>query len=261
MGVSFVLSRLLVGFEFFLGVALSLNRWNRLIDAVVLFVLSSFSVFLIYLVAVGDEGNCHCFGEVVDFSPTESLIKNALLLVFLFFSSRSVPFGWRYANLLIPALLLFSLAAPFVVDRPENMMEDKRVSYDGERLSVFLEKGEVPAGLRRGKKILCFYSTSCSHCRIAARKMDIIMDKYGIPDSLSFWGIYDPKGKMEEFISESGIRRQKSVFLDSEIFAITEGRLPLILLMEDGGVVEMMSNQTLSEEKVSSFVRDKSLSR
>ena len=151
-------------------------------------------------------------------------------------------------------LFLLSLAMPFFVNLPEFLMEEKAISYDKETLTEFLNQENIPVDLKKGKRIVCFYSTVCSHCRIAAKKMDIMAEKISIPDSVFFWGVYDSKGKLDEFLSSKNIKEHDYVLLDSKIFSITHGRLPLILLMRDGHVEEMMSNQTLTEDKVFSFM-------
>ncbi|MCK9156593.1 MAG: DoxX family protein [Paludibacteraceae bacterium] len=254
MNASMILSRLLVGFEVFLGIALIINRWNRIVNLLTITTLSVFTVFLFYLVIIGDEANCHCFGDIVNFSPVESIVKNIVLFVLFYFARQSEPFHWSHASLVIPMLFLLSLAMPFFVNLPEFWMEEKTVSYDNESLTEFLNQENIPVDLKKGKRIVCFYSTVCSHCRIAAKKMDIMAEKISIPDSVFFWGVYDSKGKLDEFLSSKNIKEHDYVLLDSKIFSITHGRLPLILLMRDGHVEEMMSNQTLTEEKVFSFM-------
>jgi len=78
-----VLVRILIGFEFALGVLLILPYSLKIIviPASVFFLI----VFTGYLAYTGfilkDIQNCGCFGEIIKMSPIESIIKNLILLL------------------------------------------------------------------------------------------------------------------------------------------------------------------------------------
>ena len=46
-------------------------------------VLILFTLFLIYTAIFRNDTNCHCFGELVELSPVESIIKNVIAMILL----------------------------------------------------------------------------------------------------------------------------------------------------------------------------------
>ena len=80
-----IIVRVLIGFEFALGVLLILpySLKRIVIPSSILFLI----IFTGYLVYTGfilkDTQNCGCFGEIIKMSPLESIIKNIVLILFL----------------------------------------------------------------------------------------------------------------------------------------------------------------------------------
>ena len=84
-------ARLVIAAESLIGFAFILNYRHKLLCRITAVVLAVFSCFLLYLVFVGNEENCHCFGEVIDMRPEESLSKNVGLAILL-------AVVWRYSG-------------------------------------------------------------------------------------------------------------------------------------------------------------------
>ncbi|MBR3914599.1 MAG: DoxX family protein [Bacteroidales bacterium] len=79
---SFV-SRIIIAGEFILGLFLILKvnykfTWNATMTVLILFTL-----FLIYVAISRNDTNCHCFGQLVELSPVESIIKNVIAMILL----------------------------------------------------------------------------------------------------------------------------------------------------------------------------------
>ena len=71
--LSTFLARIIVTFEFVLGVCLVCNWCHTLMKWTTLVALLSFSSFLLWRIFVNDTTNCHCFGDIVDLNPKESM--------------------------------------------------------------------------------------------------------------------------------------------------------------------------------------------
>ena len=82
-------SRIIIAAEFALGLLLILNRNCKFIRRVTLIVLASFTLFLIYAAISRHDSNCHCFGELVELSPLESIIKNLVMMALLVIGQRT----------------------------------------------------------------------------------------------------------------------------------------------------------------------------
>lgn len=111
MTTSFFLSRIVIGLELVLGVALISNRHHRFTMLMTLLYLLCFIVFLTYAHLIGRSDSCHCFGELLPFDPVQSIVKNAVLVLVLLFSFKYTPAEWspRWWLVIIVYLLLAAL--------------------------------------------------------------------------------------------------------------------------------------------------------
>ena len=81
-----LVARLVIIGELILGLGLVSGWWHNFVNSVTALLLVGFSGFLIWRMAVGDEGSCHCFGNLVEMNPTQSLVKNVVALAALAFA-------------------------------------------------------------------------------------------------------------------------------------------------------------------------------
>ncbi len=79
---SFV-SRIIIAGEFILGLFLILKINYKFIRNATMTVLILFTLFLIYTAIFRNDTNCHCFGQLVELSPVESIIKNVIAMILL----------------------------------------------------------------------------------------------------------------------------------------------------------------------------------
>ena len=260
MGLSFVLARVVIAFELFLGVWMVSNLHARLSAAVGIFTLAGFSLFLVWLMLRGDEGSCHCFGELVDFTPVQSLTKNlamtALLLPGLWGKSFNVRHKWFFTALVFIA----SFATVFIVSVPDNFRFSEYAShhFDDEDFREAVEEEAVPASVMEGSKLVCFFSTTCHYCNMTARKLGILRrttalepcegvdfsdaelvcifperkEDYPVADSLD---VPSPASFLEDTRLEGA---SVTLLSPEKIISITHGSLPMVLFMNDGRVLK-----------------------
>ena len=80
-GLAKVVCRLLIGFEFTLGILLLLPFYFKKITIPsTIALLSAFSIHLFFQFIGGDASNCGCFGELIPMTPLEAFIKNILTI-------------------------------------------------------------------------------------------------------------------------------------------------------------------------------------
>lgn len=92
--LSFYVARLVLVCELILGAALISHRHHRFTLLMTLLFLLCFVVFLTYAHLVGRTDNCHCFGDLIPFTPIQSLMKNAVLILVLLFVYKFAPQDW-----------------------------------------------------------------------------------------------------------------------------------------------------------------------
>ena len=121
-------ARLVIAAESLIGFAFILNYRHKLLCRITAVVLAVFSCFLLYLVFVGNEENCHCFGEVIDMRPEESLSKNVglailLAVVWRYSGKKEILSRWL-AHIVFVAVFI----APFIFSVPDCFVRSGRRS-------------------------------------------------------------------------------------------------------------------------------------
>ncbi|MEK9530948.1 MAG: MauE/DoxX family redox-associated membrane protein, partial [Flavobacteriaceae bacterium] len=156
-------TRAIIAFELWLGVSMMFSSYIRLILRLSTVLLFVFSIHLVYLIIIGETGNCGCFGEMISMSPLASLAKNAVLLVIngilLLFHYKGQKKSW-ITWVLLP--LLFG-AAIFVW--PIQTAPDEIVA----KLPAFENTAEV--NFQKGEYLVSVFNLSCEHCQDAAQEL------------------------------------------------------------------------------------------
>lgn len=117
-GIAPYFSRLLIALEFALGFALLQPHFlKRLVVPGTIALLAVFCIHLSYSIATNVGGNCGCFGDLIEMTPTEALIKNLITIGLLVWLMRMLPKDNRPQNMAwigllytLPALALFMIA-------------------------------------------------------------------------------------------------------------------------------------------------------
>lgn len=156
--------RLLIGFEFALGILLILpySLKTIVIPASILFLI----IFTGYLAYTGfilkDTQNCGCFGEMIKMSPIESIIKNIVLINLLVLLFKWSDEKKNYFS--TPLVIIFSVAAVFITIPIKSQKDFKFAEYTN-----FVGPGRVD--LSSGDKLIVIMNTECDHCQLLARDL------------------------------------------------------------------------------------------
>jgi thiol-disulfide isomerase/thioredoxin len=141
-------ARLIIGIELGLGIALIQNHFfKRLVIPLTALLLVAFCIHLSYQIAIGQGGNCGCFGQFIEMTPTEALIKNIVTLVFLgwlFFISTEKKSANRFSFLLLIwsfSTLFMFMAFPFA-----PFKELSNITVDTENIPWETETPTTPTG-------------------------------------------------------------------------------------------------------------------
>jgi len=271
-----LVARLLVACELLLGLGLISGLWRRTVNWLCAAMLGGFSIFLLWRVALGDEGSCHCFGDVLDMNPVQSLVKNAVMGVLLaigwtapkrdaaellasFFSKVRVPVCRIVATIVVSAAVLtvvFAAYPPSFYFRAVNRGHDLSV----EKWRPFSDE----YGISEGREVVLFLSPLCEHCQHCAAKMKTILDRHDLDTSkmhIVFTTVTDRPEDMEKlipyFYEQAGI---DELGLDTHIITfdlfipMTDGTMPLVCLFEDAELVKEYSYNTLDESALVDFI-------
>lgn len=252
LAVSSQLARLLLFTEMFLGTCLVAGIYAKWATRASAFLLSFFSVFLLYLAAIGDDGNCHCFGDVFELNPLESLAKNLVLGVLLFFAWNRRDWTVRRKYIFLVAALLGSLFFAFVLKAPYGY-SPKENTFSSVGFAHLADS--FPVIKNEDKMVLAFVSTGCKHCKMAVRKLDLTLRHLDHDKFKEHWFVLGTETSFKLFLEDTKVQPAPYAFLSGrKLLSLTQGKIPVIMLVRRGEVVRVMSNATYNEHDIVEFV-------
>ncbi|MBA4406936.1 hypothetical protein C0389_06650 [bacterium] len=159
-----ILVRILIGFEFALGILFfqpfSLKRF--VIPVSSLF-LAGFTIYLAYTgFILKDTQNCGCFGEMIEMSPVESILKNTVLLGLLVLLFKLCDEKKNY--FVMPIITAIAIATVFIGVPLKSQKDIKFVQYTN-----FVGQGRID--LSQGDKLITIMNTECDHCQFLAKDL------------------------------------------------------------------------------------------
>jgi hypothetical protein len=230
------LARFIIGFELFLGLSILFNTWLKdIVYKLALISLGVFTAYLIFLlVTVGNDVDCGCFGSFLKLSPIASILKNAVLIVLLLFVKR------RYHNsgvlFYLPILFfILSISSTFLLNRVglhslQGIEVNEKVDYS--KLPNIYQNNEK-VNFSHGKKMIAFFSNSCSHCINASRKFASIGKQTTINNLYYVVGA-KTDSSLNDFLAISENTFPVIWMKTDAFFKYSGGRLPAIVYLEDG---------------------------
>lgn len=275
---SAVLGRILCVCELLLGAGLLSGLWRRTVNVLCAVLLGAFSAFLCWRVAVGDSGSCHCFGEVLDMNPSQSLVKNAVCAVLLAFAWKApgeywnawsgkcrfldwlISFRGRLTATLTAVILTVTMVAVFcppdcwfrlVGHSSSDLSEEKWQPWSGE------------FGFNEGRQAVLFISPLCEFCGRCTDKMSAIIEKHSLPtDNIHavFMQVTETPSDTEKLIGMFFEKHSAAADLDwrmmdyREFIPMTDGSMPLVCLFENGKLFKEYDLFSMEEAGIVSFL-------
>lgn len=248
-----VLSRLLISGELILGTFLIFNIWHRLTWTATLMTECVFTLFLVFTALFRDDANCHCFGEMVELNPLESIVKNIVTIALLFVVRNGDERKYR---LWLPSVLcVSSLVATFIVTPMDSLYNkifstEKEIStvdlyeaFDDIQKIDFTEEGVSVDSVMtfvpdEERHLMVIVSSGCKYCQIGVKKLSLIVKNKGIDTdkiNIVIWG------------SKEGVRNFREMtethdysywhIMPRQAIDVTYGRFPMFIWMEGDSVV------------------------
>lgn len=258
LNFSFLAARFAIILEMVLGVGLISHTLHKLYWWGSMAMLAGYSLLLIYALTLGRTDSCHCFGDFLQLDPKQSLIKNGvLMLLFLLIyrmESWKTPFRWL---ILIIAVMASSIGV-FVASPPDNYTSnyDPDHNLQTERFDTMLDEAPLDSlNLREGKQVVCFFSTGCDYCQMAARKLSLMQQFYGFPEeNITYLFVGNEEG-IEKFYGQSESVRYRDVLYPdvTRLLKAVDGDMPTIVFMENGEVVHEYGFRNMNEDEIKAF--------
>ena len=258
LNFSYLVARAAIILELVLGIGLVANYLHKLIWWGSVGMLMGYSLLLLYAIVVGRTDSCHCFGDFLQLNAQQSLIKNAVLLALFFLiynmEGWETPFRW----LLLSLSIIVSTTGVFLISPPDNYADyTSEHNLQVELFNEMLDESPLDQlNLREGKQIICFFSTSCDYCQMAARKLTLMQQFYGFPPKRITYAFIGSKGAIKRFFDQSDSERYRTLHY-SDVAAFLKavnGNLPVVVLLQDGEVVHEYGFRNMDEEEIKAFM-------
>jgi len=258
LNLSFLVARAAIILELVLGVCLVTNVFHKQVWWASMAMLGFYTLLLIYALLMGRTDSCHCFGDFLQLDPKQSLLKNvALMLLFLLVyrvEERRTPLCWPIFSL----ALIGSTITVFAVSPPDNFTTAYRSENNLDE-ALFDELIDGPQlnnlHLRESKQVVCFFSTGCEYCQMAAQKLALMQQHYGFPSeniTCVFMGIEE---NIPKFFAEAQSPEYRSVLYSDvvQLVKAINGQFPTIVLVGNGTVVETYGFRDMKEAEIKAF--------
>ncbi len=248
-------SRLIIAGEFFLGLSLILNINYKFTWRTSTTILILFSLFLIYAAISRNDSNCHCFGELIELSPTESIIKNIgtiFLLICIKPKSESKSESKKSTLIAICTLsIIFIVSPPDVIhnkiystkkeisSRDFYNSLDNIVKINFENDTIRFDTTAV-FELNKEKKMIAIVSSGCKYCKLGVKKLSMIKEKEGESSDdvdIFIWG--NPEG-IVNFRKETLTENYSFWHIyPNEAIRITYGKFPIFINIKNNEITDI----------------------
>ena len=259
LNASFMVARLAIILELVLGIGLISHCLHKLMWWGSIAMLACYSLLLIYAMYLGRTDSCHCFGDFLQLDPKQSLVKNGVLMLLFLpiyrMESWKTPFRW----LILCITVMVSTIAVFVISPPDNLTSnaDPEQNLQLELFNEMLDDAPLDAlNLREGKQVICFFSTSCEVCQMAAHKLSLMQQFYGFPkESITYLFMGNEDGIASFYEQSESAWYRDLLYPDVvRLLKAINGNFPIIVFLENGEVVHEYGFRNMNEAEIQAFM-------
>jgi hypothetical protein len=263
-GTAPFIARFMIGLEFFIGIMLVFNLYlKRFTLKLTIATLVFFTVYLIIMILTsGNNGNCGCFGTAIVMSPAQAILKNVIMLGFCFLLLKFHA-GYEFGSLskwLSIALACTAFALPHILnyvdlDYSQAYLNKPEDHFDLPLDSLYKDAAinVPPQSLKKGKQIIAFLSASCSHCRIAAKKLRLMKEKN--PELPIYMVINGEDLKFKQFFEDTKADNLPYCRLNGRNFVYMAGvTLPMIYLVNNSIVETNVNYMELDQDQIEKWL-------
>ena len=236
-------SRLLIFIELLIGISLIFNICFKQIWWLTMLMMAGFTLFLVYAAILRNDSNCHCFGDLIELNPTQSIFKNIITIALLLLIRKEQ--SHNYKPLLRKWLVALTIVTSFVISfvlLPMDIIYNKIYSEkENVNTVAFYESmsDSTFADLQHGRYLINYALAGCKYCRIGAEKLTLMADRHQIPHDRIKFIIGGSDEAIARFIEITGTSDYQHWKIPApEFMAITYGKFPLYVFIEDGKIVK-----------------------
>ena len=258
LNFSFLVARAAIILELVLGIGLITNSLHKVYWWGSMAMLVGYTLLLIYALVLGRTDSCHCFGDYLQLDPKQSILKNVVLMLLFLLIYRmkewKTPFRWMILCLAVMA----STIAVFVISPPDNYTPNYEPEHNlqTELFNEMLDDEPLDSlDLREGKQVICFFSTGCEYCQMAAQKLSLMQQFYGFPaENITYVFMGNEEGVAEFFGQTASPAYRHVLYKDVvRLLKAINGNLPAIVFLDNGEMVHEYGFRNMREEEIKAF--------
>lgn len=250
-----ILSRLLIGTELIIGIVYLLRIYIKSLSYFTLAILVLFTAFIVYLQFTSKE-DCHCFGSVIQMSNIASIIKNVVLAAIVIVLLKvDIELSFKRKPIFLIAGILLGYGVAFGVHPPDFLFA-KKYAEKNSYCELCFDEFVVEKNLSDEKVVICFFSTTCKYCKLAAKKVSLISQKANNTKNILY--IFHESKKTPEAFFE---KTHTTVFnwekmKVGKFLKLTKGKMPLVILYNKGVVEKIYAYRDINEEELLNFLKE-----
>lgn len=258
LNFAFLVARAAIILELVLGIGLVSNRFHKTTWWISMAMLAGYTLFLAYAQIIGRTDNCHCFGELVDFNPWQSILKNLVLMgLFAIIYKMDEKRPKRPCLMLASSVVLTSVIV-FAVSPPDNFIPQRYFgeNVNGELLAQALSEPPLSTyRLGEGRQMVCFFSTQCEYCQLAAHKISLMQQHFSIPHGNITYVFIGTEEGIKEFYAKSESSEFRNVLYEDAVrlLKVIDGKFPTIVLVDNGSLVHEYGLHNMKESEIKAF--------
>ena len=236
-------SRLLIFIELLIGISLFFKICFKQIWWLTMLMMAGFTLFLVYAAIFRNDSNCHCFGDLIELNPTQSIFKNIITIALLLLIRKEQSHyykpllrKWLVALTIVTAFVISFVLLPMDIIYNKIYSEKENVNtvafYESMSDSTFVD-------LQHGRYLINYALAGCKYCRIGAEKLTLMANRHQIPHDRIKFIIGGSDEAIARFIEITGTSDYQHWKIPAPQFmSITYGKFPLYVLIEDGKIVK-----------------------
>ena len=220
--------------------------------------MAGFTLFLVYAAIFRNDSNCHCFGDLIELNPTQSIFKNIITIALLLLIRKEQ--SHNYKPLMRKWLVALTIVTSFVISfvlLPMDIIYNKIYSEkENVNTVAFYERmsDSTFADLQHGRYLINYALAGCKYCRIGAEKLTLMADRHQIPHDRIKFIIGGSDEAIARFIEITGTSDYQHWKIPAPQFmSITYGKFPLYVFIEDGKVIKAGDFRMIDDDLIMSL--------
>ena len=231
-------SRIIIIGEFILGLFLILKINYKFTWRISLLTLTLFTLFLTYTAIFRQDANCHCFGELIELSPLESIIKNVILILLLLLSQktkdkRQKALSEVQSSKFFVLCSSFFVLLVFIISPPDSIY---KMLYSTEKEVSSIDLYESFDEVTK----IVIGSSGCKYCKLGMKKLSLMMKKEELSTEnvdIFIWG--SPEG-IVNFRKETMTEDYDYWhIMPNKAIEITYGRFPIFIWIKEKDIIKV----------------------